>query len=272
MQSSPPSPGRSLRARIGRSIFIGLVDPRRRRVRRRLVHPRRLAEGHVRQPDRRAHGRAPTSRSAPCSRSTRSTRSATRSRRRSSTRYGGTRRRRRRGQLQPLRADARPRRQAGHHERRADARRVVGPRQRVLGGVVLKEGVAPAGVDQVAIDKATADRVGFEVGDPIKVVLNDGLHDFTLVGLVGLGNSDGFVGATTVVFDHEAAAAAARRRRHVRHDRHQGRGRAPIIATVQPGDRPRSCPNGPRSSPATSSPRRSRTKSATSSRSSEPAC
>lgn len=75
-----------------------------------------------------------------------------------------------------------------------------------LSGVVLKEGAAPLGVDQVAIDKATADRVGFDVGDPLKVILNDGLHDFTIVGLVGLGNSDGFVGATTVVFDHEAAA------------------------------------------------------------------
>lgn len=75
-----------------------------------------------------------------------------------------------------------------------------------LTGIALREGVAPVGTDQVAIDKATADRVGFEVGDPLKVVLNDGLHDFTIVGLIGLGESDGFVGATTVVFDHEAAA------------------------------------------------------------------
>jgi putative ABC transport system permease protein len=75
-----------------------------------------------------------------------------------------------------------------------------------LSGVVLKDGVAPRDLDEVAIDKATADRVGFRVGDPIRVVLSDGQHDFTIVGLVGLGESDGFVGATTVVWDPISAA------------------------------------------------------------------
>jgi putative ABC transport system permease protein len=75
-----------------------------------------------------------------------------------------------------------------------------------LSGVVLKDGRAPTNTSEVAIDKATAERVGYRVGDDIRVVLNDGLHDFTIVGLVGLGNSDGFVGATTVVFDTASAA------------------------------------------------------------------
>ena len=75
-----------------------------------------------------------------------------------------------------------------------------------LSGVVLKDGRAPSGVDEVAIDKATADRVGYEVGDTIRVVLTDGQQNFTIVGLVGLGNSDGFVGATTVVWDPASAA------------------------------------------------------------------
>ncbi len=75
-----------------------------------------------------------------------------------------------------------------------------------LSGVVLKDGRAPSTVDEVAIDKATADRVGYSVGDTIRVVLNDGQEDFTIVGLVGLGNSDGFVGATTVVWDPASAA------------------------------------------------------------------
>jgi putative ABC transport system permease protein len=75
-----------------------------------------------------------------------------------------------------------------------------------LSGVNLKEGRAPQGLDEVAIDKATADRVGFEVGDTIRVVLSDGQEEFEIVGLVGLGNSDGFVGATTVVWDPESAA------------------------------------------------------------------
>ncbi len=75
-----------------------------------------------------------------------------------------------------------------------------------LSGVVLKGGRAPSGPDEVAIDKATADRVGYEVGDTIRVVLSDRQEDFTIVGLVGLGNSDGFVGATTVVWDPSSAA------------------------------------------------------------------
>jgi putative ABC transport system permease protein len=75
-----------------------------------------------------------------------------------------------------------------------------------LSGVVLKDGRAPTGRDEVAIDKATADRIGYEVGDTIRVVLSDGQEDFTIVGLVGLGNSDGFVGATTVVWDPPSAA------------------------------------------------------------------
>jgi len=74
-----------------------------------------------------------------------------------------------------------------------------------LSGVELKDGVAPQGIEEVAIDKATADRVGYEVGDTIRVVLSDGQEDFEIVGLVGLGNSDGFVGATTVVWDPESA-------------------------------------------------------------------
>ena len=75
-----------------------------------------------------------------------------------------------------------------------------------LSGVVLKDGRAPRGLEEVAIDKATADRVGFDVGDTIRVVLDEGQQEFEIVGLVGLGNSDGFVGATTVVWDPESAA------------------------------------------------------------------
>ena len=75
-----------------------------------------------------------------------------------------------------------------------------------LSGVVLKDGRAPRALDEVAIDKATADRVGYAVGDTIRVVLTNGQENFTIVGLVGLGNSDGFVGATTVVWDPVSAA------------------------------------------------------------------
>lgn len=75
-----------------------------------------------------------------------------------------------------------------------------------LSGVTLRDGRAPTGLDEVAIDKATADRVGFEVGDSIRVVLANGQAEFEIVGLVGLGEADGFVGATTVVWDPASAA------------------------------------------------------------------
>jgi putative ABC transport system permease protein len=75
-----------------------------------------------------------------------------------------------------------------------------------LSGINVKDGRAPQGVTEVAIDKATADRVGYEVGDTIGVILTDGQQEFTIVGLIGLGESDGFVGATTVVWDPASAA------------------------------------------------------------------
>ncbi len=70
-----------------------------------------------------------------------------------------------------------------------------------LSGVTVKEGGVPEGIGQVAIDKATADRVGFEVGDPITVVFDSGQREFTIVGLVGLAAADGFGGATIAAFD-----------------------------------------------------------------------
>ena len=70
-----------------------------------------------------------------------------------------------------------------------------------LDGVELKDGRAPVGPDEVAIDKATADRVDYAIGDEVTVVLDTGQRTFTIVGLVGLGDTDGFAGATTSLFD-----------------------------------------------------------------------
>jgi putative ABC transport system permease protein len=76
-----------------------------------------------------------------------------------------------------------------------------------LSGLEIKgEGTPPSGPDQVAIDKASADREDFEVGDPITVLTDTGSHDFTITALVGLGDSDGFAGATLAAWDNETAA------------------------------------------------------------------
>jgi putative ABC transport system permease protein len=76
-----------------------------------------------------------------------------------------------------------------------------------LSGVTLKDGAVPSGSGEVAIDKASADRAGYELGDTVGVVFDSGRQDFELVGLVGLGNSDGFGGATLAAFDPETAQA-----------------------------------------------------------------
>jgi putative ABC transport system permease protein len=74
-----------------------------------------------------------------------------------------------------------------------------------LNGVTLKDGRAPVGPDEVAIDKSTADRVGYDIGDEIAIVFDTGQRSFTISGLVGLGDTDGFAGATTSLFDSAAA-------------------------------------------------------------------
>jgi putative ABC transport system permease protein len=75
-----------------------------------------------------------------------------------------------------------------------------------LSGIRIKgEGVPPSGPDQVAIDKASADREDFAVGDRISVLTDTGTHEFTITALIGLGDSDGFAGATIALWDTPTA-------------------------------------------------------------------
>jgi putative ABC transport system permease protein len=72
-------------------------------------------------------------------------------------------------------------------------------------GVELKDGRAPVGIGETAIDKATADRVGYRVGDRVSIVFDSGQRQFEIVGLAGLLNSDGFGGASVALFDPPTA-------------------------------------------------------------------
>ena len=72
--------------------------------------------------------------------------------------------------------------------------------------IELREGAAPSGPDQVAIDKNTADHNDLEIGDPIDIITATGPHTFTLTGTVGLGDSDSFGGATFALWDPATAA------------------------------------------------------------------
>lgn len=74
-----------------------------------------------------------------------------------------------------------------------------------LSGTTLLEGSAPKGDAQVVIDGATADRVGYRVGDQIGVLLDGGRRTFTISGLIGRGSQRGFAGATVAGFDPAVA-------------------------------------------------------------------
>lgn len=74
-----------------------------------------------------------------------------------------------------------------------------------LTNVTVKGGRAPVGPDELALDKATADRAGFEIGDRVGYVTDLGPFEGTLVGLIGLGDADSFGGAQIVALDFETA-------------------------------------------------------------------
>jgi putative ABC transport system permease protein len=70
-----------------------------------------------------------------------------------------------------------------------------------LQGVTLKDGRAPSGMGEVVVDKASADRVGYSVGDTVRYLTDTGTHSATLVGTIGAADSDGFLGASVVAVD-----------------------------------------------------------------------
>ena len=74
-----------------------------------------------------------------------------------------------------------------------------------LSGLRLREGRFPVGPDEVGIDKATADRERIRLGDRVEVITDVGRFPFVIAGVVSLGNADGFAGASIAVFDFPTA-------------------------------------------------------------------
>ena len=62
-------------------------------------------------------------------------------------------------------------------------------------------GSPPTGADQVALDKATADKFDVKVGDTISVTTSAGSKPFTVTGLARFAGSEGTGGATWALFD-----------------------------------------------------------------------
>ena len=72
---------------------------------------------------------------------------------------------------------------------------------REISGFSLVSGHAPQGSGQVVIDKGTADKHGFKVGDPIEILFQGPPQRFTIVGIVKFGKANGLGGATVAQFD-----------------------------------------------------------------------
>jgi putative ABC transport system permease protein len=71
--------------------------------------------------------------------------------------------------------------------------------------LTLRSGEAPGGPGEVAVDRATVERVGIEIGDRVQVAVASGVLDVTVTGTVGLGETDGFAGAALTAFEAETA-------------------------------------------------------------------
>jgi putative ABC transport system permease protein len=72
----------------------------------------------------------------------------------------------------------------------------------------LVHGRAPAGADDVVMDKATATKYHFKVGDRVLINLPDRPRTFTLAGIVTFGSDDNLAGITLAGFSLPTAQAA----------------------------------------------------------------
>jgi putative ABC transport system permease protein len=69
-----------------------------------------------------------------------------------------------------------------------------------LSSLKLASGKAPTADDQVVIDKHTAQKHGFKLGQPVRILLPNGQRKFTISGFVTFGSSDSLAGATIAGF------------------------------------------------------------------------
>jgi len=74
-----------------------------------------------------------------------------------------------------------------------------------LDGRTILEGRAARGANEVAIDKASAKRAGYSLGDTVTIVGPTGKGEFVLVGLTGTGDTSGGGGASVSAFDPATA-------------------------------------------------------------------
>jgi putative ABC transport system permease protein len=71
----------------------------------------------------------------------------------------------------------------------------------------LANGHAPRGPTEAVLDKSTAQREGWALGDTFSVLTQDGPHEFTLVGTATMGALEGIPGSSLVATDDATAQA-----------------------------------------------------------------
>jgi putative ABC transport system permease protein len=77
-----------------------------------------------------------------------------------------------------------------------------------LNSLTIRQGRAPTGSGEIAIDAGTASKFGFKVGQTVTVLLQGPPMNAKIVGIVGFGKQDNLLGATLVVFDTATAEKA----------------------------------------------------------------
>jgi putative ABC transport system permease protein len=70
-----------------------------------------------------------------------------------------------------------------------------------ISGFTLFSGKAPVGTNEVVIDKGTADKYNFRVGDQVRILFSGPPRQFNLVGIIKFGKANGLAGATFAQFD-----------------------------------------------------------------------
>lgn len=69
----------------------------------------------------------------------------------------------------------------------------------------LKDGRAPAGAGEIALDSKTADRTGYEVGDTVRMSVDGPVREDKVVGVFDTDDGNVAAGGTLVLFDTETA-------------------------------------------------------------------
>lgn len=76
---------------------------------------------------------------------------------------------------------------------------------RQLSSFTLVSGHGPQKADDVVIDKGSASKAGYHLGDRIPIITKAGRADYTLVGLAKFGSSNSLLGASLSAFTGETA-------------------------------------------------------------------